>query len=119
MPVTQHVILALGPSVNMSMKISSISASAACLALANDSRGSRYFSVYLSYNLNAGIAQLAEQRIRNAWVGGSNPLSGTGLTGTADPIKTTISEWPRTVTPLPLIQTLSAHLLRHSMLSMI
>ena len=25
----------------------------------------------------AGIAQLAEQRIRNAWVGGSNPLSGT------------------------------------------
>lgn len=27
----------------------------------------------------AGIAQLAEQRIRNAWVGGSNPLSGTIL----------------------------------------
>ncbi len=25
----------------------------------------------------AGIAQLVEQRIRNAWVGGSIPLSGT------------------------------------------
>src|SRR5690606_22910593 len=25
----------------------------------------------------AGVAQLVEQRIRNAWVGGSTPLSGT------------------------------------------
>ena len=25
----------------------------------------------------AGVAQLVEQRIRNAWVGGSNPSTGT------------------------------------------
>ncbi len=25
----------------------------------------------------AGVAQMVEQRIRNAWVGGSSPLSGT------------------------------------------
>ena len=31
----------------------------------------------------AGIAQLAEQRIRNAWVGGSNPLSGTIFEGSS------------------------------------
>ena len=28
---------------------------------------------------SAGVAQLVEQRIRNAWVGGSNPFSGTNL----------------------------------------
>ena len=26
---------------------------------------------------SAAVAQLVEQRIRNAWVGGSSPLSGT------------------------------------------
>lgn len=25
----------------------------------------------------AGVAQMVEQRIRNAWVGGSNPFTGT------------------------------------------
>ena len=29
----------------------------------------------------AGVAQLVEQRIRNAWVGGSIPLSGTNSLG--------------------------------------
>ena len=28
-------------------------------------------------NKRADLAQLVEQRIRNAWVGGSNPLIGT------------------------------------------
>ena len=27
----------------------------------------------------AGVAQVVEQRIRNAWVGGSSPLRGTML----------------------------------------
>ena len=29
------------------------------------------------YMSDAGLAQLVEQRIRNAWVGGSIPLTGT------------------------------------------
>ena len=28
-------------------------------------------------NIQAGVAQAVEQRIRNAWVGGSNPSTGT------------------------------------------
>jgi hypothetical protein len=28
--------------------------------------------------VDAAVAQLVEQRIRNAWVGGSNPFRGTG-----------------------------------------
>lgn len=36
------------------------------------------FSIYIINILFlAGIAQLVEQHIRNVWVGGSNPFSGT------------------------------------------
>lgn len=34
-------------------------------------------SVLINGELIAAVAQLVEQRIRNAWVGGSNPSSGT------------------------------------------
>jgi hypothetical protein len=30
--------------------------------------------------VDAAVAQLVEQRIRNAWVGGSNPFRGTSKT---------------------------------------
>ena len=33
----------------------------------------------------AGVAQSVEQRIRNAWVGGSNPSTGTIKTANLDP----------------------------------
>ena len=38
------------------------------------------YDLKIAYNalwFNADIAQLVEQRIRNAWVGGSSPLIGT------------------------------------------
>lgn len=37
----------------------------------------RPFQEVVQSRLHAGIAQLAEQRLRKARVGGSNPLSGT------------------------------------------
>jgi hypothetical protein len=36
---------------------------------------------YRIRNPNAGIAQLVEQRIRNAWVAGSTPVPGTTFLG--------------------------------------
>ena len=34
---------------------------------------------------SADVAQLVEQRIRNAWVGGSNPSTGTMKTANLNP----------------------------------
>ncbi len=36
-----------------------------------------FLSDYVSYVAVAGLAQLVEQRIRNAWVGSSSLLTGT------------------------------------------
>src|SRR5687768_14054489 len=54
-------------------------AGAACHALSGARSGPLYFAARLSESQqkSAAVAQLVEQRIRNAKVGGSTPLSGT------------------------------------------
>ncbi len=35
--------------------------------------------MYISFELNADVAQLVEQRFRKAWVAGSNPAIGSRI----------------------------------------
>ena len=67
----EHVIFALPKTLReVTKRVASLS-----------SDGSRGLECRPLSSCNAAIAQLVEQRIRNAWVRGSNPLCGTIISG--------------------------------------